>query len=995
MAFMASMSLERKISGSMKNKFQAELAAEAGFEDFDLKITRLMTELPLHAIGYTNQGGSDEVSHPILLGSKAYSGETPQIFLLNSSNQTLNSLPAFTDANSVNINITNSVAGARGWIGSPVRKIDGLWSQTTPTNRALWVNLLANPSLPNQPNPAIENYNPIISRYAYWVEDETAKINLHLAGNNEGLFGAFLRNATVSTNADQLDVGAVIMGLQANPAQPLPMANTSAPANTAVVEFMEDKKDLPKTFRLLSFNDAVALQGLDEEDNKFHATYDSLSNELAGTGRRRANLNHIVSNSMEPDVIAADLDDIIYVITGEHIFNGSVYHDELSSVAHKGVFLEEDDQEDDTRAMPEFGRRFYTSPEIASGVSLKDDHKKTYLLKLAANIRDYIDTNSQPTFVDFDGEVKAGTPITEPWLSGEEPIVLGKEAIPYFQEHVWYAQLNNITIIPGTSPSNRRSVDFTFDHYFEFYNPSNKDWTAPAGTVLYVRNFFPFDGNQFPPIELPDFEIDLSNRTFPAGSAVVITTAPEDPVGLVQNGAVIIRGEVPATSREFNGKIGNREVGRGTGDNRRFGISVIGRASPATDYETEMVFTTPVGVIDAFPFITLAGEGSPFEMTRSVSGLNGTWALPAAQRERRFVWGHSLSGNDDAPSRTGDPRSLSEPMELIAGSDAAYGSDQARFFRNFNGVDHSANPLPGSYSSGNPRISLGNPANLEYVNPLDWPDYHPQLSNSATNSYAIISDAVMKSIGELGRIYDSHRKLDATSNIRRARGGGRTLKIGQPDDLAANTRFAAATTANISWFNGAWRLTDLFSADSIDKPESDISAEGKININGVLRDGGTAFRSALRGFIFQTAPDGDPLRQGKTLSESEMDQLISQIITYLHANGPMLCRGELGQIPFFSAAGVAGTAGEQASSTAMDRSREEIFRRIVELITTRSLLYKIYVIGQAVRQNPDGSVVPIATSYQQARVKLEPEIEEQVNARVSGYKGQIQAKLSL
>jgi hypothetical protein len=1005
-AFLASMNLERKIAQSTKNKYQAELAAEAGVEDFVLKITRLMTERPLHAIGYTNQGGSNGVSHPVLLGSKAYSGETPQIFLLNSSNQTLNSLPAFTDANSVNINITNSVAGARGWIGSPVRKIEGLWSQTTPTNRALWVNILANPSLPNQPNPAIENYNPIISRYAYWAEDETAKININIAGNNDGLDGAFVRNATVSTNADQLDVGAVIMGLQANPAQPLPMANTSAPANSAVVEFMDDKKDLPKTFRLLAFNDAVALQGLDEEDNKFHATYDSLSNELAGTGRRRANLNHIVSNSMDPDVIAADLDDIIYVITGEHIFNGSEYHGELLNAAHEGVFLEEDEQDDDTRAMPEFGRRFYTSPEIATGVSLKDDHKKTYLLKLAANIRDYIDTDSQPTFVDFDGEVKAGAPITEPWLSGEEPVVLGKEAIPCFQEHVWYAQLNNITIIPGTNPSNRRSVDFTFDHYFEFYNPSNKDWTAPAGTVLYVRNLFPFDGNQFPPIELPDFEIDLSNRTFPAGSAVVITTAPEDPVGLVQNGAVIIRGEVPATSREFNGKIGNRQVGGGTGDNRRFGISVIGRTSAATDYETEMVFTTPVGVIDAFPFITLAGSGSPFEMTRSVSGLFGTWALPEDQRKKRFIWAHSLRGNDNV-SRTGDPRSLSEPLQLVAGSGVAYGNGQARFFNNFDGDSHKSQVLPGNYvTSGNPRITLGSPANPEYVRPINWPDYHPLLSNSAGNAYAVISDSFLKSIGELGHIYDPHRKMapgidgeDATpteaTRIKRARGGGRTLKVGQPDDLVANTRFAAATTANISWFNGAWRLTDLFSADSADKPESDSSADGKININGVMRDGGTAFRAALRGFIFQTAPDGDPLRQGKTLSESEMDQLISQIITYLHANGPMLCRGELGQIPFFSAAGVAGTAGEQASSTAMDRSREEIFRRIVELITTRSLSYKIYVIGQAVRQNPDGSVVPIATSYQQARVKLEPEIEEQVNARVSGYKGQIEAKLSL
>ena len=38
MAFMASMSLERKISGSMKNKFQAELAAEAGLNELAAKI---------------------------------------------------------------------------------------------------------------------------------------------------------------------------------------------------------------------------------------------------------------------------------------------------------------------------------------------------------------------------------------------------------------------------------------------------------------------------------------------------------------------------------------------------------------------------------------------------------------------------------------------------------------------------------------------------------------------------------------------------------------------------------------------------------------------------------------------------------------------------------------------------------------------------------------------------------------------------------------------
>jgi hypothetical protein len=997
-AMIVNTSLDRVAVTSSANIYRAQLAAEAGAASFASRIATLMSDRPLHSIGYLLEGGPDSVAHPVFFGAEKYSGEIPSTFLLNSSPEILSELPEFNDENAVNINVTESVAGERGWIGSPIRKINGQWVQTTPENKALWVNILADPERPNQPDPNLTStYNPIVARYAYWVEDETAKINIRISGNNEQ-GGAFLRNSTASTNSTQLDIGAVPLDRQTTPPKPLPMGAGDSTANNAIVEFMRENSNFPAKYRMLSFIEQPPIQGIDEEDIKFHITYDSVSNELAGTGRRRANLNHIVTESLDPDKIAADLDDIIYVITGQHIFRGQEYHGGLSNAAHEGVFLNEDDQEIDTRAMPDFGKRFYTAPSVASGGTLKQDHEKTYLLKLAANIRDYVDSDSQPTFVDFSGEVQAGSHIETSWLTDAEPIALGKEAIPYFQEHVWYARLNNIDIVAGTAPSNRRRVEFTFDHYFEFYNPSTKAWTAPPGTRIVLKNLFEFDANQYGSIEFPlEVSIDLSNQVFPAGTAVVVTTMPEgeDPVGLLPAGATVIRGTVPNAARVFN-EMGNAQVGSETGDSRRFGIRLIGRTSSETDYETEMALTTPNGVIEAFPFLSLAGSmgQSPFEMTRSVGGVTGTWALPAAQRERRFVWGHSLRGND-APSRTGDPRSLSEPMELVGGNGTAFGNDQARFFNNFNGVSHNANPLPGSYSSGNPRITLGNPANPEYVNPVNWPDYHLQLSNSAANAYAVISDTAMKSIGELGHIYDPHRKLDPASNIMRARGGGRSLKIGQPDDLVANTRFSGATAANISWFNGSWRLTDIFSADDPALAESQPSAEGKINVNGVLRDNGTAFRAALRSLTFQPTPDGDPARAGRMLSESEIDQLISQMITYLQTNGPMLCRGELGQIPFFSAAGAAGTAGAHPSSTAMDRSREEIFRRVVELITTRSLSFKLYVIGQAVRQNLDGSVTPMATSYQQSRVKLEPEIEDQVNSRATGYKVKVVDTLSL
>jgi hypothetical protein len=195
------------------------------------------------------------------------------------------------------------------------------------------------------------------------------------------------------------------------------------------------------------------------------------------------------------------------------------------------------------------------------------------------------------------------------------------------------------------------------------------------------------------------------------------------------------------------------------------------------------------------------------------------------------------------------------------------------------------------------------------------------------------------------------------------------LKIGQIDDLITptgpNGRFSS------TWFNAAWRLTDLFSADQNTDSDgryvgvSSPTSRGKLNINGVLRDsidlttgnlvpngnGGLPFRAALRSYNFLAPPAGDSSLNGRSLTPTEIDSLVGSIQTYLFNTGPMLERGELSQLTFFNTGSFANI---------QDRGREEIFRRCVELITTRSAAFTVYSLGETVRQDKSGILVTTA-----------------------------------
>ncbi len=186
-------------------------------------------------------------------------------------------------------------------------------------------------------------------------------------------------------------------------------------------------------------------------------------------------------------------------------------------------------------------------------------------------------------------------------------------------------------------------------------------------------------------------------------------------------------------------------------------------------------------------------------------------------------------------------------------------------------------------------------------------------------------------------------------------------------------------------------MADFFCvADPVSQPGSidfnGINQQGLFNINGITRDNGAALRAALYGFRFQAASKGgDPTLADPDNSSSsrlQVDALVKQIAARLNAPllntdgtgntgtlqtgaGPFWERGEISELPLFgrtldtsvanSSTSYATTdlTGIDMSSKVYDRGREELGRRLIEMITTRGSVFTVYAIGQALQ--PDSN----------------------------------------
>ena len=168
--------------------------------------------------------------------------------------------------------------------------------------------------------------------------------------------------------------------------------------------------------------------------------------------------------------------------------------------------------------------------------------------------------------------------------------------------------------------------------------------------------------------------------------------------------------------------------------------------------------------------------------------------------------------------------------------------------------------------------SLGAPNSFN-VNPTAWPD-PSSSSQSASAAPAVITNANITSIGQLGAIFDPVRTKGDSNNILLSRSGGRTLRISQPDRFDATTNPTGlwdgnSNSASREWT--AWRLTDIFSTTDL------VQLDGRININSVNRDSGAALKTALYGYSFQAVPDSDPLIASQGFTETAVNNLIAEV----------------------------------------------------------------------------------------------------------------------
>ena len=972
-AFLTTTSTERTTAAAYGRIEKARQMAEAGM---DAAIARLITEMkyrPYHAIGYRSvtvgNFGSPPIPLteivPVIIGPRTTNPAIPtynttpnpaeDVYLVSVVGPGVipGSTPptGLTTSNSVDLNANHLASEPKGWIGSPT-------SAATPIPfRAPWVDVLSDPTKAAQPDSSQPNYNPVIGRYAYWIEDETSKLDISTVGNQEN-GGGFKRGdgvdqptATPTRLAvTDLDIGAIpLVG-----GSPLPAGDIVT--NQAILTLRGSLPMLDARF-LNRSGGQVAIDV--HETTKFYATAFALSDDLAGTGRRRANINALVTSpvnstsAVPPATIAGNIDDIIYVITGTHLVTGG-----FAPTPPTGVRVFENAPVF-SNTLTDFGARFFTSPAPSAA------QKNMYLERVATNIRDYIDTDSQPTIIDAAGPtVRANAIPTHPietsgggTVGPSEVVAIGKERIPFVQEYVF--RVRQIAFSPrlGTFANYTISID----HYVEVWNTSNRDILLTdlgPNPFLLIADQPGWDAGgltDIPAGASRDIKILLNTATrasdnaaltsFPAGTATVITTDPTLLPALTPDATHVYYAKIAASLRTYSGQTQKKS-------SSQLRLNLKTRTTISSDYETEIALGNDLGILES-----AWGAGA---LTSTIS-INIDLSPPENHFDdtKFHMRGGVLRGNNATSplATTGDPRTNAEQINFdLNGASAS--NDKTRYFDN--GLDSSH--IPGNSTLGVPNYN---------VNPALWPD--PSSSTqSASAAPTVIANTALTSIGQLGDVFDPSRVVGDSTNILLSRSGGRTLKIGQPDDLAGS-RFST------TWFNSAWRLTDLFAARPVSNvaqpPQpSEIVAlptsRGKININGVLRDSGVAFRAALRSFNFAAAPNSDQQLNGQALASAEVDNLVASITTYLTNNGPMMERGELSQLPFFN----SGTAGGGSMATANDRGREEIFRRTIEMVTTRSASFTVYVLGEAVRQDTSGNKTTVGQKRLAITFQLEPQV---------------------
>jgi len=584
-----------------------------------------------------------------------------------------------------------------------------------------------------------------------------------------------------------------------------------------------------------------------------------------------------------------------------------------------------------------------------------------YLNNIAANIVDYVDTNSIPT-VD----------------KGTNPSYLGIENIPWPNE-----LFDRITFTDVTSAG---KIRIQLKDYVEVWNMGNK--TIPGGTTITISNNYDLVLTMTNTLARVGFTNNLNAFEFESGSwgnrDFVLTS------NLLPNGYLVLDSSSAPSSRRLAVQITNPSLY--SSQAIRNAWAIYADQAYAT---TNMSYTASI---------------SNIVIQKTISGRWTRFLSPASKMtppSGLYIFCNNIgyasqTAINGVPAHTGgDPRAqlfLSNPL---------YNQNYTNGYAS-----------PGGRNVG--RLQLGSFPESE-VNPLKfWPDNghatnsdyggDPKSFNQSPTSFSpldppLTNNWVMKrndtgaltNVMELGNIYDPMQWSDQAGSgvanqpglwtnltgaaIPDARFGGRnTLRIGRPEHRRfAWTNLAGAEVATPNMMMSSAALLDLFCSTN------QFDESGQINLN-------TASAPVLRALAGGIYLRSDPALSPSDSRPGGTNFSIPPAMVEAFAQGVMRFRE---QYPFYSPSQLAfiGTdptpntnnwpsnavfgntntitlsnaPGNILTSAKMnitewnDQAAEEWFSKIFKLSTTYSRNFRVYVIAQKATTNSSGTFTGVGS----------------------------------
>ena len=916
--FMQSMTVERNVARSAKNILQAKLLADAAGDEAVQRMLITTTNGPLGAVWDRDAAGNPY----LFLGKRIIRGAnvvTTRVPLFSSAAGNFayfeNLAVVQISTNSQNVaDLDNNGNSVTRSLSAEIEIVTKINSQLAGQSNGM-VGLTDGTSplaLPVNWTYVRDTSGRVIGRYAFWVDDECSKLDLRFAGHSANAAGNHTRSN--GTNFSEISL--------------LVLTNAPVGATTNDVANLLKFKTLtngPATPPVVQYSIAGSPAGVDI--NTWHkmrpyVTSYSLHDDRSPDGKRRLNLNAVVTLTNTAQRIEAETFAIRDAITN---------------------------------SLPSFGLRYY-SANSGSAVTPTLDDQLAYATKIAANIRDALDTNNIATIIKFDGTAyAANSPDFIPYntMDSELPIAFGKESGPFLSEYFRIVRVIDPLSPTSTASTTPVSVTLRFAHYIELHNPTSRTITyADLGSdpfvILSNRTSW---NNSLPPgsvFRLADIKIHLpSTFSIPANGYAVLTT------------------DGPPwrdSQTDFIGSASNRfEITGGTGAGHWELVNTGGRNAPSSfDYED---YTVNVAAItgNLYGLQCAVSSGATYTDQRerlAFGNQNGlidytlriysdTGGISVGRNENNPTWvstylsdsetiNKNTPNSDNAEPRftRGDVCSNTEASSIGTGTTACWKAGLAGY-----GVS-----LPGIYSSIG--TTNYNTTQTNQTGVQRWRQWWYEYTQDPAGNHFVPNNPI-RSLGELGAIYDPVRY-----DINGFRSQGATLRIGQSDS-PTNNRANSTVIDYQNWLGGrgaddvtstnymknAFLLMDVFRTDDVNS--------GRVNPNTLVRDPvGIVFRSVLDKFDFESAAtnQASSVLSGLSLNASTSLSSLRSFATN-PSNGYFISVGDLSRAPLFFAAtnALAGVSMTNVS----DAGREEFMRRSANLLSTQSLAFTVFIKAQA------------------------------------------------